>query len=349
MEAGNMTIENSEEQWKQVEGTTLYEVSTFGNVRNKYTGRILKYTIKGGYKSVGLMGFTSKSKAIHRLVAIAFLENPENKPHVNHKDKDRGNNNINNLEWVTAAENNKHKSETLIQTTNQNLEIYRLDKQTEEILGKHESIIDAARWCFEQGLAKHELSLRAEIGNCIKYMSKTSGGFKWRLVEQIDLEGEIWKEIQIEGKDTSGYYISNLGRFKNRKGIIMKNYKPHHSGYIYLRVNIDKYALHRLVALMFIENPENKPFVNHIDGCKTNNCVSNLEWVTVQENNQHNHNVGLIQTFKRKIIQYDLEMNELARFNSIIEAENTLGIKTIKGVLYNKQKTSKGFIFRYAD
>ncbi len=337
------------EIWKDVEGTILYEVSTYGNVRNKNTGRILKYTDRGGYRFVGLMGLSAKTKPIHRLVALAFIENPENKPHVNHKDKNRGNNHVDNLEWATAAENNKHKSETLIQTTNQNLEIYRLDKITEEILEKYESIMDAARWCFEQGFAKHEVSLRAEIGNCIKGINKTSGGFKWRLVEQTDFDGEIWKEIQIEGKDTSGYYVSNLGRFKNRKGIIMKNYKPHHSGYIYLRVNIDKYALHRLVATMFIENPENKPVVNHIDGCKTNNCVSNLEWVTVQENNQHNHNVGLIQSFKRKIIQYDLEMNEIARFNSIKEAEDTLGMKSIKSVLYNKQNTTKGFIFRYAD
>ena len=80
----------------------------------------------------------------------------------------------------------------------------------------------------------------------------------------------------------------------------MENYKPHHSGHIYLRVNKDKYALHRLVASTFIENPKNKSMVNHIDGCKTNNAVTNLEWCTVQENNQHNHNAGLIKVFTRK-------------------------------------------------
>ena len=77
----------------------------------------------------------------------------------------------------------------------------------------------------------------------------------------------------------------------------MKNYKPHHSGYIYLRVNIKKYALHRLVALTFIENPKNKEQVNHIDGNKINNCVNNLEWCTNKENKlviSHNKNKSKI-------------------------------------------------------
>lgn len=139
---------------------------------------------------------------------------------------------------------------------------------------------------------------------------------------------------------------------KNKKGVIMKDYKPHHTGYIYLRVNIVKYALHRLAARMFIENPNNKPFVNHIDGNKLNNCVDNLEWVTVQENSQHNHNIGLINTYKRKIIQYDLEIKEIKeinKFNSIKESTNILGITSIKSVLYGYQKTAGGFIFKYAD
>ena len=131
----------------------------------------------------------------------------------------------------------------------------------------------------------------------------------------------------------------------------MKDYKPHHSGYIYVRVNKQKYSLHRLVAFTFIPNPENKPFVNHIDGNKINNCLDNLEWVTCAENNQHNHNANLIKLYTRKIIQYDLELNETKRFNSIVGAGKELNLSPscIKAVLYNKQKSTKGFIFKYLE
>ena len=110
----------------------------------------------------------------------------------------------------------------------------------------------------------------------IRGVYKISSGFKWILEEQESLENEIWKQVIIKDKDTTNYYVSSLGRFKNSKGIIMKDYKPHHSGYIYVRVNIQKYALHRLIALIFLPNLENKPCVNHIYGNKINNIEKKI-------------------------------------------------------------------------
>jgi hypothetical protein len=131
----------------------------------------------------------------------------------------------------------------------------------------------------------------------------------------------------------------------------MKDYKPHHSGYIYVRVNKDKYALHRLIAFTFLENPENKEYVNHIDGNKTNNSLENIEWNTPRENSLHSHKIGLNKGNKRKIIQFDLELNKIQEFNSIIEASKFLHISpsNIKAVLYNKQKTAGRFIFKYLE
>ena len=169
--------------------------------------------------------------------------------------------------------------------------------------------------------------------------------------EQQSLQNEIWKTVKINNTEFDNYFVSNLGRFKNSKGVIMTNYKPHHSGYIYVRVNKDKYALHRLVAFTFLENPENKAYVNHIDGNKTNNSLVNIEWNTPNENSLHSHKTGLTKCFTRKITQYDLEMNKIKDFNSIVEASKILNIgKTnIKAVLYNKQKTAGGFIFKYLE
>jgi hypothetical protein len=337
------------EIWKSIEGYENYEVSSFGNIRNKNTGRVLKAAIMSGYYCLGLSSGKTKTYSVHQLVAKAFISNPENKCQVNHKDKNKLNNNITNLEWMTNKENCVHRSAGVKQTTNQNLEIYRINPNTDEILEKYNSIEDAAKWILEKNLSKNFNSARSSISCNIRKIYNSAFGFKWKIVEQNNLVNEEWRAVMINGETIKDYYVSSLGRFKNKKGIIMKNYKPHHSGYIYVRVNIKKYALHRLIAQTFIPNLENKPFVNHIDGNKTNNSVSNLEWCTCSENNLHNHKTGLTKGNIRKIIQYDLEMNEIKKFERILDASKELNISLscIKDVLKEKQKSSKGFIFRY--
>jgi hypothetical protein len=95
--------------WKQIEDTN-YEVSKEGVVRNITTKIIIKGGIStSGYKMVSLhINGKRVNKQVHRLVALAFIDNPEDKSQVNHKDSDKLNNHINNLEWVTPKENMKH-------------------------------------------------------------------------------------------------------------------------------------------------------------------------------------------------------------------------------------------------
>ena len=340
------------EEWLPIKDFENYEISSLGQVHNTKTGRMLKLTIKGGYMFTGLSEkCKGKTFPVHRLVALAFIENPENKPQVNHKDKNRSNNNVSNLEWSTALENNLHRSKGVVQTTNQNIKIWRVNKDTGEKLEFYTSIYLAATWCFENKYSDSMHNARGSISCSVRGVYHQSCGFKWIIDEQLSLENEEWKNVVIDGHPFPNYFVSNLGRFKNYKGIIMENYKPHHSGYIFVRVDKNKYALHRIIAYTFVENLDTKKYnvVNHIDGNKTNNSASNLEWTDIKGNNKHNHIAGLIKYFNRKIGQYDLEHNLIKEFGSIIEAEKELKIKTIKAVLYKKQNTAGGFIFKYLD
>ena len=339
-----------EEIWKTCSDFNMYEVSNLGQVRNKKTKRILREATQGGYKCVGLM-LNNKiiSRRVHRLVAKEFIENPENKPQVNHIDKNRSNNIVSNLEWTTAKENNVHRSKGVIQTTNQNIKVWRLDKDTDEKIEMYNSLEEAGQWLVDNNYSNCLHTARTNISNVIRKIQKTSGTFKWVRNEQEHLENEEWRNIIIDGETIENYQISSMGRFKNSKGIIMENYKPHHSGYIFCRVNIEKYPLHRLVAFAFLENLENKQIVNHIDGNKTNNSVSNLEWCTIVENNQHAIDTGLKKFYKRKIGQYTIDGELVKEFNSIVEAVNETKILGIKNVLYGKQNISGGFVWKYLD
>jgi hypothetical protein len=100
-----------EEKWRSVVGYEgYYEVSSEGRVRNVKTGRILKPRLRpNGYKIVTPSKENKvKTFSIHRLVAVAFIPNQENKPCVNHIDNNPSNNHVSNLEWVTHHENNQH-------------------------------------------------------------------------------------------------------------------------------------------------------------------------------------------------------------------------------------------------
>lgn len=93
------------ETFKKIEEFSNYSISNLGNVRNDKTGRILKtYTKPSGYMQVQL-GRKTIPQYIHRLVAKAFIPNNDNKPQVNHKNGIKCDNKVENLEWVTASEN----------------------------------------------------------------------------------------------------------------------------------------------------------------------------------------------------------------------------------------------------
>ena len=142
------------ENWKDVVGYEgLYEVSDLGNVRRTKSGRPLKpLKRQHGYLGVQLHGKGGnernfKTFSIHRLVAEAFIPNNENKPEVNHKDEDKANNRVENLEWVSHKENmnsgtlperfkgrKSHRTKPILQFDNNG-----------NLVGEYESASDASR------------------------------------------------------------------------------------------------------------------------------------------------------------------------------------------------------------
>lgn len=111
---------------------------------------------------------------------------------------------------------------------------------------------------------------------------------------------EVWKFLIYQGKDFNDFEVSNLGNLRNVKTGTL--YKQHHNktGYMQVCVSLGSrnkkkvFKIHRAVAETFIPNPENKSYVNHKDGNKTNNDVCNLEWVTNQENVRYAYDNNLI-------------------------------------------------------
>ena len=105
-----MALRYAPEYWKDIEGFPNYQMSNLGNVWSKKTNRILKpYKTNRGYLTVGFwLDGKKKRLSIHRLVAQAFLTNPQNFPEVNHINGYKRDNSLNNLEWVSGSANIAH-------------------------------------------------------------------------------------------------------------------------------------------------------------------------------------------------------------------------------------------------
>ena len=178
-----------EEIFKDILGFEgLYQVSNFGNIKSTSRerlgrggcmricpGRILKHKINNrGYHQIDLFDLEGKSHRflVHRLVALTFLENPNNLPQINHKDETKRNNIFTNLEWCDCKYNNNYGNHK----TFGNKKVIMLDKNNNKI-----NIFDSVNEA-----SKKTNIIATSIGKCCNKKQKTAGGYVWEYYREED-------------------------------------------------------------------------------------------------------------------------------------------------------------------
>lgn len=180
---------------------------------------------------------------------------------------------------------------------------------------------------------------------------------------------EEWRTIE----ETNGKYsVSNLGNVKRNEHYTivsptstafykekeLKSYKTV-EGYLVVKLQTNGKAItrkiHRLVAEAFIPNPNNYPCVNHIDEIRDNNVVTNLEWCTIAQNNNHGtRKERLRKSSGIKVAQYDLAGNLIKIWDSVSQASQSFGTKTTSNIRrvcrgVPGRNTYRGYIWKYVD
>jgi len=174
---------------------------------------------------------------------------------------------------------------------------------------------------------------------------------------------DTWKNVV--GYDGL-YSVSEYGSIINLRSGKVLNPSDNGIGYLVITLTYGEkksFLIHRLVAIAFIDNPMNYKTVNHKDGNKRNNHISNLEWCTQKQNILHSINtlgkdhkhtnkdkVGALNWNSKEVIQFNLDGSFVAKYGSSTEAFRETGIdfSSIQKVCLGKRKSAGGFRWEYS-
>jgi hypothetical protein len=294
----------------------IYEVYDDGRIYSKFSNRFLTLSNRRTYLTVNLRNIgkrSGKQMFVHRMVAIMFCSNPDNKPLVDHIDRNPRNNHYTNLRWVTSTENAQNSDKN---NFTQKVHLYSVPD--DELMYEFNSIAEAVE---QTGINRRKL-----YEYCTKKQQRI-----WQDTLYLWMYPEERKKSDIPENskkitDYPAYYLTNNGRvYSVKRKTFMKN-RISGCGYVSIGLRCKgkttKLSVHRLVAELFIENkPENyrELQINHKDGNKLNNHVSNLEYVTAAENSQHSKYILYPHSCTETPL---LDGRFLMIFTSITEAAN---------------------------
>lgn len=175
------------EAWKEIKWYENYEVSNLGNIKSlnynwTWKEKSLKYWKNtSGYLQVRLYKYKkSKMYRVNRLVAIAFIPNPENKPQVNHIDWVKDNNRLENLEWNTISENVLHRFSVLWHKWAHLWKFWKDNPKSKQVHQFSKDWIFIKTWESMMDIQRELWVNNWNISNCCGWKQKTAWGYKWK-------------------------------------------------------------------------------------------------------------------------------------------------------------------------
>lgn len=319
------------------------QVSSFGRLRNQF-GIISTPTPRtSGYVLVWVYG---RTQYIHRLMAVAFrLPKRDDQIQVNHIDGNPSNNHVSNLEWSSRSENISHSFSTNAHRRSS------APKLSKPVMARKRGLLEWTSYPSATDAGKTLGIHCGSIRQCCSGKRPTAGGFEFKFdlpIEVPVLDGEEWREVH------GGAAVSSFGRFRSTTGVVSTP-TPRCSGYVTVRIQGKGHSMHRIVAQAFnLPRREDQDHVNHKDGNPSNNCITNLEWVSVSENVQHSYATNTHRkssaTKKSKPIMGRKIGAEWILFESSEDAARRMGVNrgSVTLCCSGVRKSAGGCEFKYA-
>jgi len=295
-------------RWRYFTECMKYIISHTGDIWSYHSNKILKHSLGlDGYMRVNIFG---EKHFIHRLVYEAYIEKIVDGLVIDHKNRNRTDNDISNLRMVTISENAKNS------TPKSDVEITRIKGEEIVVYSSIELAIEGTPGSSRNG-----------INRVCNGERKTHAGYMWkrsvnRVIVYHNPDSDEFEKIgEFEGVDYQDYEINKQGVvrkiLKDNKRLVIKQFLS--KGYMSVRLNKRNVRLHRLIAHKYCvhDNPEDN-IVNHRNSNKLDNRVENLEWVTIKENT--------LQAIGKEIKSIDIITGEEKYYRSISQAAEELNV-----------------------